>query len=84
MDPELAERAIDNGRNQLHGACVISVAHNYTPHPQAAIAAARGEAERSGSAYIGPEHLLQAVLALPQCGGVKAIARLGVSPEAVQ
>ena len=57
---------------------------NCTPHAQAAIAAARSLAERSGSTYIGPEHLLQAVLGLSQCGAVKTLAQLGVSLEAVQ
>jgi ATP-dependent Clp protease ATP-binding subunit ClpC len=63
---------------------VSFVAHNYTPHAQAAIAAAQSEAERSGSACIDPGHLLQALLGLPQCGAVMALAQLGVSTEAVQ
>jgi ATP-dependent Clp protease ATP-binding subunit ClpA len=54
------------------------------PDAQAAIAAARSEAERLGGTYFGPKHLLLAVLSLPQCGAVNVLARLGVNSEAVQ
>jgi ATP-dependent Clp protease ATP-binding subunit ClpC len=57
---------------------------NYTPHAQAAIAAARSEVERFGLTGFGPEQLLRAILTLPHCGAVKALARLGVSTEAVE
>ena len=57
---------------------------NYTPHLQAAFAAAPGQAERVGNNHVGPEHLFLAILALPQCGAVKVLTRLGLRIETVR
>jgi ATP-dependent Clp protease ATP-binding subunit ClpA len=50
----------------------------------AAFASAAGEARALGHHYVGPEHLLLGLLSQPEELAARALAALGVTPEAVR
>ncbi|MDR1891353.1 MAG: ATP-dependent Clp protease ATP-binding subunit [Puniceicoccales bacterium] len=56
---------------------------NLTPRAQQVLAMARQEAERLGQSVIGPEHLLLALMRLPQCIAISILRSLGVDLEKV-
>ena len=51
---------------------------NLTPRAQQILAIARREAERLGQLVIGPEHLLLALMQMPQCIAIGILRALGV------
>ncbi|MDR2776948.1 MAG: ATP-dependent Clp protease ATP-binding subunit [Puniceicoccales bacterium] len=51
---------------------------NLTPRAQQILAMARQEAERFGQSVIGPEHLLLALMRLPQCIAINILRSMGV------
>ncbi|MDR1233033.1 MAG: ATP-dependent Clp protease ATP-binding subunit [Puniceicoccales bacterium] len=51
---------------------------NLTPRAQQILAMARQEAERFGQSVIGPEHLLLALMRLPQCIAINILRSMGI------
>ncbi|MDR1432865.1 MAG: ATP-dependent Clp protease ATP-binding subunit [Puniceicoccales bacterium] len=57
---------------------------NLTPRAQQVLAIARQEAERLGQSIMGTEHVLLALMQLPQCIAVSILRTVGVDMEAVR
>jgi ATP-dependent Clp protease ATP-binding subunit ClpC len=57
---------------------------NLTPRAQQVLAMARQEAERFGQSTIGPEHLLLALMRLPQCIAISMLRSMGVDLEKIR
>jgi len=58
--------------------------NNFTPRAQQVLALARKEADRFNHNYVGTEHLLLGVLAVPTSSAAQRLADLGVTTETVE
>ena len=54
---------------------------DYTPNAERALDGATAAARRFNHTYIGTEHILCAILAIPNCEACRRFVRLGIDPE---
>ena len=55
--------------------------NDYTPNANQALDGAEAAARRYNHSYIGTEHLLCSILAIPNCGACRRFRALGVDPD---
>ena len=55
--------------------------NDYTPNANRALDGAEAAARRYNHSYIGPEHLLCSILAIPNCGACRRFRALDVDPD---
>ena len=57
------------------------MSNDYTPNANQALDGAEAAARRYNHSYIGTEHLLCSILAIPNCGACRRFRALGVDPD---
>ncbi len=57
---------------------------NYTEHAKQALEGASAAARHYNHSYIGTEHILCAILAMPECEAYKRFKKLGIDPEDIR
>jgi hypothetical protein len=58
--------------------------NNFTPHAQQVLALARKEADRYNHNFVGTEHLLLGLTALPEARGASVLVKLGLNLDALR
>ena len=56
----------------------------YTPNAESALGGAIAAAKRFGHTYVGTEHILCAILAIPNCEACRRFGRLGLDPDDIR
>ena len=56
----------------------------YTPNAESALGGAIAAAKRFGHTYVGTEHILCAILAIPNCEACRRFGRLGLAPDDIR